>query len=128
MQKNVRHSSVRSPTPDRIDGADVWLVRELYAVLGALADDPRNTISRIGGGRVSIPEDQANDLHEFRRCILAKYPELSLMRVAAEIDDILSRRSRGGELFEELFWTNAAFERHDDWRKIRALARAFLIR
>jgi hypothetical protein len=116
---------------DRIDERDIWLFRELYFVLASFADTPEDTISRIGGGRISIPEDQANDLDHFRRVILERYPEatsLEVMRVATEIDAILSRRSLGGEAFDEHFWTNAGFQRHEDWLKIRELARAFLIR
>lgn len=37
-----------------IDECDIWLFRELYAVLGNFADIPQNSISRIGGGRISI--------------------------------------------------------------------------
>ena len=114
-----------------INDGDLWLFRELYFVLAALADEPTNTISRIGGGRISIPEDQANDLDHFRRAILAKYPaaaELHVMRVVAEIDAILGRKSRGAASFEEAFWTNNGFLRHPDWNNIRAMARAFLVR
>jgi len=114
-----------------IEEGDLWLFRELYSVLGALADEPANTISRIGGGRISIPEDQANDLDHFRRCILEKYPDaadLQVMNVVAEIDVMLERRSLGGEAFQEWFWTNKGFQQHPDWAKIRELARAFLVR
>ncbi len=116
---------------DRIKECDFWLFHELYFVLAAFADEPRNTIDRIGGGRISIPEDQANHLDHFRRCILERYPDshgLAVMRVVTEIDEILTRRSRGGEAFDESFWTNKGFERHEDWLKIRELVRAFLIR
>lgn len=115
----------------RIDDCDIWLFRELYAVLASFADKPQNSISRIGGGRISIPDDQGNDLGHFRQVILEKYPDvagLEVMRVATEIDAILSRRSFGGEAFDEYFWTNAGFQRHEDWLRIRELARAFLIR
>ena len=115
----------------RIDESDVWLLRELYYVLAAFADAPQNTIDRIGGGRISIPEDQANDLDHFLRCILEKYPDsaqLAIIRVAIEIDAILSRRSRGGDAFDERFWTNAGFLRHEGWQRIREIAREFLIR
>lgn len=116
---------------NRIEDADVWLVRELYFALAAFADAPQYTISRIGGGRISIPEDQANDLDYFMRCVLEKYPwseELSLMRVVSEIDVILTRRSVDGDAFDESFWTNEGFSGHPDWLQIRELARAFLIR
>jgi hypothetical protein len=119
------------PVADRIEECDLWLFRELYFVLAAFADDPQYTIDRIGGGRISIPDDQANDLDHFRRCILDKYPGLAglqVMRVATEIDAILSQRSRGGERFDEWFWTNEGFRRDGDWLKIRKLARTFLIR
>jgi hypothetical protein len=114
-----------------IQECDVWLFRELYFALAAFADDPQNTISRIGGGRISIPDDQANDLHNFLRCILEKYPDLAslaVMRVATDIDEIFSRRSLGDEAFDEWFWTNEGFQRHEDWLKIRELTRGFLIR
>ena len=117
---------------DRVKECDVWLFRELYFVLADFADDPQNTISRIGGGRISIPDDRGNDLHRFRRAIVENYPDLAtsleVMQVATEIDGILDRRSRGGEGFEEWFWTNKGFLRHDDWLRIRELARDFLIR
>jgi hypothetical protein len=116
---------------DRIEECDLWWFRELYFVLAAFADDPEYTISRIGGGSISIPDDQATHLDHFRRCILEKYPgcsDFEVMRVAREIDAILSRRSRGGEAFDAQFWTNAGFQRHEDWLTIRELAREFLIR
>lgn len=114
-----------------IDERDYWCFGQLYSVLAAFADEPSNTISRIGGGRISIPDDQANDLHIFRTTILEKYPDaadLEVMQVAAEIDDILLKYSRGGESFDEWFWTNKGFMEHPDWEKIRGLSRAFLVR
>ena len=114
-----------------VQECDLWWFGELYSVLAAFADEPTNTISRIGGGRISIPEDQANHLHNFRNCILAKYPaaaDLQVMRVVAEIDAILDRYSLGGESFDEWFWTNKGFMKHPDWDKIRELARAHLVR
>jgi hypothetical protein len=110
---------------------DLWWFRELYAVLAAFADEPTNTINRIGGGRISIPEDQANDLHQFRRCILETYPhaaDFEVMKVVAEIDGIFDRRNADGKSFDQAFWTNRGFQRHSDWDKIRELARAFLVR
>lgn len=116
---------------DRIHERDMWWFRELYGVLACFADDPRNSISRIGGGRISVPEDQASHLDHFLRVILENYPDaadLAVVRVAKEMDAVLSRRSRGGEAFDEFFWTNVGFQRHDDWLTIRELSRAFLIR
>ena len=118
-------------TVNDVQECDLWWFGELYSVLAAFADEPANVIGRVGGGRISIPEDQANHLDNFRRCILAKYPraaDLQVMRVVAEIEVILARRSLGGESFEEWFWTNGGFQRHPDWVKIRELARAFLVR
>ena len=103
----------------------------LYSVLACFADDPQNSISRIGGGRISVPDDQANHLDHFLRAILEKYPDaadIRVVRVAQEIDAICGRRSLGGEAFDEFFWTNAGFQRHEDWLRIRELARTFLIR
>lgn len=114
-----------------IDEPDYWWLREIDGVLAAFADAPSNTISRIGGGQVSVANDLANHLDHFLQCMLGKYPEstsLDVMRVALRIDDILTRRSRGGELFDEWFWTNAGFEEHADWNTIRSLAREFLAR
>jgi hypothetical protein len=114
-----------------IQECDFWLFGQLYSVLAAFADDPANVIIRIGGGRISIPNDQANDLDHFRKAILGRYPEaadLQVMKVVAEIDEILDRYSLGGESYDEWFWTNAGFERHLVWDKIRELARAFLVR
>ena len=114
-----------------VEEGDYWWFVELYATLGAFADKPTNTISRIGSGRISIPEDHANHLANFRHCILAKYPnaeDLQVMRIAAEIDAILNQKSRGGESFEEEFWTNKGFISHPEWAKIRSIARAFLAR
>lgn len=114
-----------------IEECDLWWFRELYSVLAAFADEPGNTITRIGDGRISIPEDQAEDLVHFRECILTKYPgaaDLLVMQVAGEIDAILDRKSRGGEAFDEWFWTNDGFQQHTDWSTIRERARAFLLR
>jgi hypothetical protein len=116
---------------DGVKERDFFLFGELYSVLAAFADDPSNTISRIGGGRISIPEDQSNHLDHYRRAILGKYPEaanLEVMRVVAEIDDIFSRYSAGGDSFDEWFWTNEGFQQHPIWDRIRELARAFLVR
>ena len=121
-----------SAVTQRIKECDMWLFRELYFVLADFADDPQNTISRIGGGRISIPEDRANDLHHFRRAIVENYPHLAagleVIQVATEIDAILARRNRDGEGFEKWFWTNKGFLQHDDWLTIRDIARNFLIR
>ncbi len=67
----------------RIDDCDIWLFRELYAVLASFADKPQNSISRIGGGRISIPDDQGNDLGHFRQVILEKYPDVAGLRSCA---------------------------------------------
>ena len=114
-----------------IEECDFWWFRELYDTLAAFADDPSVTITRIGGGQTSVPEDLAEDIDDFRDSVLAKYPEaatLGVMAVVTEIDAILDRRSRGGEAFEESFWTNEAFQRHPDWAKIREMSRSFLLR
>jgi hypothetical protein len=114
---------------DAIAERDIWWFRELYAILAAFADEPGNTISRIGEG-VSVPDDQAETLHHFRRCILASYPDaagLAVMRVVGEIDAILDRRSLKGQDFDSSFWTNQGFREHCDWESIRALAREFLL-
>ena len=63
--------------------------------------------------------------------VFAKYPDaadLQVMRVVAEIDEILARKSENGESFEEWFWTNEGFLRHPVWGEIRELSRAFLVR
>jgi hypothetical protein len=114
-----------------IQECDFWALGELYSVLAAFADGPTNVISRIGGGRISIPEDQANHLHNYYDLLRSKYPDaanMEVMKVVAEVDAILDRNSLGGESFDEWFWTNGGFERHDDWIKIRELSRAFLLR
>jgi hypothetical protein len=114
----------------RIEDGDLWWFRELYSILVAFADDPQNTIARIGGG-VSVAEDQAEDLHHFRGCILAKYPDardLAVMKVVEEIAAILDRRRPGGEAFGEGFWTNQGIRGHHDWQAIRGQARSFLQR
>ncbi|MFO0959543.1 MAG: hypothetical protein U0800_19265 [Isosphaeraceae bacterium] len=113
-----------------IEDGDSWLFRELYSVLTAFADKPESTISRIGN-RIAVTEDQANHLHHFRRSILEKYPEaadLAVMRLAADIDELLDRRSNGSPDYEEGFWTNRAFSEHPDWQWIRRRAREFLLR
>jgi orotate phosphoribosyltransferase len=63
----------------RIDERDMCLFRELYSVLACFADDPQNSISRIGGGRISVPDDQANHLDHFLRAILEKYPDADVL-------------------------------------------------
>src|SRR4051812_24081354 len=109
----------------------VWWFGEIYSVLAAFADKPEYAISRIGEGRISIPDDQANDLGNFLRVILESYPaaiDLHVVKAAAKIDAILTRKSAGGEAFDEWFWTNAGFERHPEWKEIRSIAREFLLR
>lgn len=113
---------------DDIRECDYWWFGQLYSVLADFADDPENTISRLG--RISIQDDLANHLDHFRTCILEKYPkavDLEVMRVVTEINEILSRYSRGGESSDEWFWTNRGFMTHFDWDKIRKLARAHLV-
>jgi hypothetical protein len=114
-----------------IKDSDIFWFCELYSVLAAFADEPTNVISRIGGGRISIPEDQANHFGHYRECVLQTYPDaanLELMKVVTKIDAILDNRSLGGEAFDESFWTNGGFMRHPDWVCIRRLAREYLIR
>jgi hypothetical protein len=121
---------VRVGGMNEVEEVDIWWFRELYAILAAFADDPSNTISRLGGGTASVPEDQAEDLGHFRRCVLSKYPQaggLRVMRVIAEIDAILDRKGRGGESFEEWFWTIEGFRHHPDWARIREMSRSFLL-
>jgi hypothetical protein len=116
---------------ESIEGCDFSLFGELYAVVTAFADAPENTISRTGGGRISVTDDYANHLANFRKCILEKYPgaaDAAIMQLVEELDSILTRRSFGGEAFEEEFWTNEAFQRHPDWQMIREKAWEFLLR
>ena len=110
---------------------DYWLFGEVYAVLTAFADDPNNVIARIGGGRINVADDQANDLHEYLLKILSHYPEaadLGVIKVAQRILRMLDERSADGELFDPSFWKNSGFIRHPDWADIRDIAREFLIR
>jgi hypothetical protein len=114
-----------------IQESDLWSFGELYSVLTVFADDPTKAIIRIGGARISIPEDQANHLDHYYNLLIAKYPDaadLAVMKVVGQIDAILDRKSRGGESFDEWFWSNAGFERHPDWITIRELSREFLLR
>jgi hypothetical protein len=116
---------------DGVEERDWWAFRELYSVLIAFADEPAQAISHIGGGRISLPEDQANHLDHFYNYLRTKYPEvaqLELMTLAAFFNDMLAERSRGGALFDEYFWTNDGFQHHPDWIAIRTKARQFLIR
>ena len=109
---------------------DFWSFGQLYSVLAEFADDPEKAIFR-SGGRYSIPEDLANHLENYCKLLLEKYPDakdLEVMQVAAEIESILSKKSRGGSSYDERFWTNDGFQRHLDWDKIRQRARAFLLR
>ena len=114
-----------------IDEPDFSWLREVYDVLAAIADAPANTIGRIGGGKIFVADDLANHLDHFLQCMQTKYPEsetLTVINVARQIDDILTRRSRGGESFDEWFWTNDGFENHADWNTIREMSREFLAR
>ncbi len=113
----------------RIQEHDLWWFRELYSILAAFADEPENSIARLNG--VSVPEDQAEDLHHFRDCILSKYPDatrFAVMEVVEEINSILDRRSLQGGDLDVNFWTNQGFASHPDWKTIRGWARAFLLR
>ena len=90
-----------------------------------------DAISRIGGGQISVSKDLAEDLALFRDCILKKYrlaEGLAIMRLFSEFVSILERRSRGGQDYEEEFWTNESFQQHPDWRLIRRKSREFLLR
>jgi hypothetical protein len=114
-----------------IQDFDVWLFGQLYSIIANFADKPENVISRIGSGRISIPEDQGEDLYQVRRTILEKYPrlaDLAIMRITDEIETILSRHDPVGKATDDWFWTNKGFLRHDDWLHIRERARAFLLR
>lgn len=115
-----------------IEECDLWWFRELVFVLAAIADDPENTIARIGGGEIDVGEDLGEDLNHFLvDCILAKYPEaegLAVVQAAWEIESALARKSLGGEAFEKEFWSNASFRDHPEWRAIRGRAREFLMR
>jgi hypothetical protein len=114
-----------------IEESDLWWFGMLYDAVIAFADAPENTISRIGGGRINVTDDFANQLWSYSELILKKYPtaaDLAIMRLIAEFDEILTRRSRGRDGFEEKFWTNRAFQRHPDWYRIRERAREFLLR
>jgi hypothetical protein len=108
-----------------------WVFGEIYSVLAAFADDPNNVISRIGGGRIRVAEDQASHLHEMLRTIVENYSdadELEVIRVARKIHAMLAERSANGDLFDPTFWKNSGFIRHPDWADIRDRAREFLIR
>lgn len=115
-----------------IEECDLWWFRELMYVLAALADDPEHTIARLGGGKIDVGEDLAEDLHHFLvDCIVAKYPEaagLAVVQAAGEIESALGRMSLGGEAFREEFWSNVSFRDHPEWKAIRDRARLFLMR
>jgi len=114
-----------------LDPRCIGLFCQLYGVIICLADDPLNAIAKIGGGQISVPEDQATELDHYLRAIRDHYPDssgLAVVGIAREIDGIFARRSLGGEAFDEAFWTNEGFQEHPDWQKIRELARAFLLR
>jgi hypothetical protein len=114
-----------------VQECDLWSFGELYSVLTVFADDPAQAIVRLGGGRISIPEDQANHLDHYYHLLIAKYPDaadIEVMKVVARIDAILEGKSRRGGSSDEWFWTNAGFERHPDWIMIREVSREFLLR
>jgi hypothetical protein len=114
---------------DKIEEKDFWWFRELYHVIVGFADLPEATVSRLR--EINVPEDYANHLHNFRQNILEKYPDakdFEIMKVAADIDAILTEKSRDGKRFEERFWTNRAFKMHPEWEKIREISRAFMLR
>lgn len=114
-----------------VQQSDFWWLGQLYSVLIEFAGDPAQTISRVARGHISIPEDQANHLDHYYRLLIEKYPnavDLEVMKVVAQIDAILSDKSRGGASFDEWFWTNRGFEEHPEWLKIRAMARDFMLR
>ncbi len=116
---------------EHLDPHWIGLFCQLYGVVICFADDPLNALAKIGGGQISVPEDQATELDHYLRAIGDHYPDssgIAVVRVAREIDCILARRSLGGEAFDEAFWTNEGFQEHPDWQKIRELARAFLLR
>ena len=116
--------------PSDIAEEHYWWFQHTYALLGRLADLPENTIARVGGGRISIPEDQGIELGQFRQCIHSWYSDATDMAVVSVVDcvhTILARCSRNGETFDGSFWTNGGYREHSDWDEIRRLVRAFLV-
>lgn len=114
-----------------IEECHFWWVRELYNVLVSLADDPANTVARAGTGQIPVPEEQSGELALYEELILDHYPDaadLAVMRAVSEVREILSRKSLGGEDFEEWFWSDEGFETHHEWSQIREIARGFLFR
>lgn len=103
----------------------------LYTVIADFADAPDLAISRISGGRFFVADDLASTLSNYYRLVHNKYPaaaDLELMQFAAKLDAIFASRSRGGNGFDEMFWTNEGFQNHPDWQRIREEARTFLMR
>jgi hypothetical protein len=114
-----------------IEEADRHLFGFLYAVIADFADSPELVISRVGGASNFVADDLANSLVNYYRLARDKYPEslsLELMQLVSLIDRILTDRSRGGEKFDEAFWTNEGFQKHPDWQRIRTESRNFLMR
>lgn len=112
-----------------IAGGHFWWFRELYSVLAALADEPENTIARLDD-EIAAPVALAEELGNFLRCIREAYPEanLAVLQLVEGIDEILARRSLGGEDFDMDFWSNEGFQEHLDWEDVRSRTRAFLLR
>jgi hypothetical protein len=111
------------------DPAIAWSLREVLLVIVDFADPPDAAIARIGDGKISVPEDRAQDLDHFLKVALSRAPKLAtvpLLRLAREIDRTLDRKSRGGPAFELGFWSNRGFRRHSEWKRIRRRCRKFL--
>jgi hypothetical protein len=114
-----------------ISESDVYLFEMIYSVLIVFALEPQMGIQRVGGNRIAVADDQANQLGNFYDLVMQKYPhaaDFEVMRATAKINAILSDRSFGSPGFDEWFWTNRGFQQHPDWDAIRVVAREFLLR
>ncbi|REK18345.1 MAG: hypothetical protein DWQ37_04310 [Planctomycetota bacterium] len=117
--------------PLNIQEDHYWLFGQVYSVLAFFAADPQASISRLGGERILVPDDQSNELSEMLRAILHNYSgaaDLEVIQAATKIDQMLGERTAHEKLFDPTFWTNRGFIRHPDWATIRQMSREFLLR
>ena len=102
--------------PD-VNDDQLWWFHMIDECIFNLADKPQNTISRIGGGKIDVSDDIANDLDSYFSAIKSNHAYLTDMNYFKSVSAILE------EIDDVTNWTNDAFINDAKWKEIRIKAK-----
>jgi len=101
-----------------IDGDQLWWFHMVDECIFSLADKPENTISRIGGGKIDVGDDIANDLGSFLDLIKSNYDFTSGSDYLTAVSHIMDKV----DVITK--WSNDDYVNDAGWMEIREMARS----